>query len=73
MSVCKDCIHYEICSPYVTPNESFPETDGGCKCFKDKRKLVEVVRCGECIYRTSNNQRCIGRRKDWFCANGERR
>lgn len=35
--------------------------------------VVEVVRCGECIYRTSNNQRCIGRKKDWFCADGERK
>ena len=34
---------------------------------------VKVVRCGECIHRRSMNQRCIGRRPDWFCANGERR
>ena len=36
MSICKDCIHYEICVPYVSPNESFPEAEGGCKCFKSK-------------------------------------
>lgn len=34
---------------------------------------VPVVRCGECIHRRSTNQRCIGRRPDWFCADGERR
>lgn len=34
MSVCKECIHYEICDPYVAPDESFPEVEGGCKCFK---------------------------------------
>ena len=33
MAQCKDCIHYEICDEYVSPCESFPETDG-CKCFK---------------------------------------
>ena len=35
--------------------------------------VVEVVRCGECIYRTSGKPSCQGRHKDWFCANGERR
>lgn len=34
MSICKECIHYEICTPYVAPDESFPEVEGGCKCFK---------------------------------------
>lgn len=34
MKQCKDCIHYEICDPYVSPAESFPEVKGGCKCFK---------------------------------------
>ena len=41
MSICKDCIHYEICDEYVSPCESFPETDG-CKCFKAKADVVEV-------------------------------
>lgn len=48
MSLCKDCIHYEICDHYVAPNESFPEVEGGCKCFKDKSDIVEVVRCQDC-------------------------
>jgi hypothetical protein len=34
MAECKDCIHYQVCSPYTTPNESFPEV-GGCKLFKN--------------------------------------
>ena len=34
MSICKDCIHYEICDEYVSPCESFPEVEGGCMCFK---------------------------------------
>ena len=41
MSICKDCIHYEICDEYVSPCESFPEVDG-CKCFKNKADVVEV-------------------------------
>lgn len=31
---CGECIHYCVCDPYVSPNESFPEVDGGCGCFK---------------------------------------
>ena len=42
MSICKDCIHYEICDPYVSPNESFPEVEGGCTAFRDKGDWVEV-------------------------------
>ena len=34
--------------------------------------VVEVVRCGECIHRTSGWPSCQGRPKDWFCANGQR-
>ena len=42
MSICKDCIHYEICDPYVSPNESVPETEGGCKCFKTTTDAVKA-------------------------------
>ncbi len=35
--------------------------------------VVEVVRCGECIHRNSLRPSCTGRRKDFFCAYGERR
>ena len=53
MSVCKDCIHYEICDKYVAPNESFPEVDG-CKAFKAKTDVVEV-RHGEWVKKDLNN------------------
>ena len=39
---CKDCIHYDVCEPYVTPKESFPEKKGGCPCFKDKSRYIEL-------------------------------
>jgi hypothetical protein len=35
--------------------------------------VVEVVRCGECIHRNSLRPSCTVRRKDFFCAYGERR
>ena len=35
---CKDCIHYEICDEYVSPDESFPETDG-CRCFRSLESI----------------------------------
>lgn len=59
MSICKDCIHYEICDKYVSPNESFPEVDG-CKCFKASADVVEVV-----------HARWIGRKsRDYYtCSN----
>lgn len=41
VNTCEKCIHYEICSPYTAPNESYPEVNG-CKCFKAKENLVEV-------------------------------
>ena len=34
--------------------------------------LVSVVRCAECIHR-ERRKSCKGRRKDWFCADGQRR
>ena len=35
--------------------------------------VVAVVRCGDCVHRTSGRPSCTGRQKDFFCANGERR
>lgn len=35
--------------------------------------VVKVVRCGECIHRTSGRMICQGRPKDFYCGDGERR
>lgn len=46
MAMCKDCIHYGICSPYVSPCESFPEVDG-CLAFEAGDDVIpksEVVK-----------------------------
>lgn len=42
MSICGKCIHYEICDEYVSPCETFPETENGCPCYKSKHDFVEV-------------------------------
>lgn len=42
MSICGKCIHYEICDEYVSPCETFPETENGCPCYKSKDDFVEV-------------------------------
>lgn len=42
MNKCGDCIHYDICQPYVEKDESFPEIKGGCRCFKNKADYAEV-------------------------------
>ncbi len=39
---CGDCIHYGVCEPYTSPNESFPEVKGGCPAFKDKSRYIEL-------------------------------
>lgn len=74
--VCKDCIHYPICDPYVAPNESFPEVEGGCGAFKAKADFVEVVRCKDCTEWDEKEQECshwYGFKENDYCSYGERR
>ena len=51
--------------------------------FRTKKEAIEswnerstpddIMRCGECIHRIERfRQSCIGRPKDWFCADGIR-
>ena len=42
MSICGKCIHYDICNEYVSPCETFPETDG-CPCYKSKDDFSKVT------------------------------
>ena len=42
MSICGKCIHYEICDEYVSPCETFPEIENGCRCYKLKDDFSEV-------------------------------
>ena len=51
MAICKDCLHFEICSPYTAPNESYPEVEGGCRCYKDKAKSIDFpCKLGDTVY-----------------------
>lgn len=81
MSICKDCIHYEICDKYA-PNEILSKVKR-CKCFKAKADMVEVVRCKDCIhwggvifgfvchkFSGIDNKICMG--ADRYCCYGER-
>lgn len=43
MNKCGDCIHYDICQPYVEKDESFPEIKGGCRCFKNKADFNKTI------------------------------
>ncbi len=56
-------IENRVTLPLVIPKkEPTPTADG-----------KEVVRCGECVFRTSGDPNCQGRHKDWFCPDGVRR
>ena len=71
LSVCE--MHYEHCL-------EMHDWSGDATADNIKRDIetlptadvVEVVRCGECVFRTENPH-CHGRHKDWFCANGVKR
>ena len=67
----------ELCGICRTPGKK--ECVEGCiQCMPKQNAIaaipaadvVEVVRCGECIFRTSGYPSCQGRPNDWFCANG---
>lgn len=78
MNRCGDCVHYTICSPHTTPDETFPEVEGGCKLFKNKADFVEVVRCKNCDIPHNKWTGCpklngLIPPPNHFCACGERK
>jgi hypothetical protein len=81
MAKCGDCLHFRMCSHYVTPEETFPEV-GGCSAFKNKGDFVEVVRCKDCKHFIQEEHGCnhfgYYSHTPWvdevdFCSYGERR
>lgn len=49
MSICKDCLHYEVCQYHIT--EETDMTVNECSHgFKNKADYVEVVFCKDCKY-----------------------
>lgn len=51
MSICKDCLHYEVCHFNFKGCELTEEEKKDCGFFKPKADYVEVVRCKDCAYR----------------------
>lgn len=39
---CKDCLHYDVCAYHDTAFHCFLSKENICKCFKDKRRFVEL-------------------------------
>ena len=88
---CKDCIHHDLCFDNGTLFIRFTaigrkaenvETNCPFKNFKNKADFVEVVRCKDCKYWTTENDGCCtnlralvlveNENKD-FCCRGVRR
>ena len=62
MATCKDCIHEDLCGTFTRP--CYPDEANAserlCEDFKNKADFVEVVRCKDCKYWTTEN--------DGYCA-----
>lgn len=63
MSVCKGCLHYEVCKHYVTYEK---DTILSCNQFKPKADYVEVVRCKDCVSLKNDTDYCRTHNK-WYC------
>lgn len=87
---CNNCIHGEMCAnrnKMIQIDEhtwdEYEQTDNVeslCKHFKNKADLVEVVRCKDCVHRSTDDFRSfycrkddVGCKDDGFCSEGERR
>ena len=69
---CKDCVHYQMCHSI--------DLDAPCVAFKNKADFVEVVRCKDCMHRSTDDFRSfycrkdeVGCKDDGFCSDGERK
>lgn len=79
MATCKNCIGYEYCNPQP---KNPRKVEKWCDRFKNKADFVEVVRCKDCKYWTTENDGCCtnlralvlveNENKD-FCCRGVRR
>lgn len=53
---------------------TFRTKEDAAEVWNERATPDDIVRCGECIHRIERfRQSCIGRPKDWFCADGVRR
>lgn len=73
-AVIKDIDDYYHNSPFPHPGTTWLrglELAVGLLLRSKTVDAVEVVRCKDCIHRHTRNN-CLGRRMDFFCADGER-
>ena len=47
MSICKDCLHINVCKDYASYDK---DSIISCDNFKNKADYAPVVRCGDCAY-----------------------
>ena len=76
MSICKDCLHNEVCKYGENRSNGMFCTGEKCKQYKPTADVVEVVRCKDCTEWDEESQECshwYGFRADDYCSYGERR
>ena len=50
MSICKDCLHNQVCKYGENRSNGMYCTGEKCKQYKPTADVVEVVRCKDCKY-----------------------
>ena len=50
MSICKECLHNEVCKYGENRSNGMYCTGDKCKQYKPTADVVEVVRCKDCKY-----------------------
>ena len=63
---CGDCIHADICKQ-LNGGWFSRENIAYCKGFKDRKNLVEVVRCKDCMWFDTENELAGVFRKERHC------
>lgn len=48
MATCKECFHVEVCGSILKNSGFIVDGNNGCKEFKHKDDVAEVVRCKVC-------------------------
>ena len=80
MATCKECFHVEVCGSILKNSGFIVDGNNGCKEFKHKDDVAEVVRCKVCkefVASTGDYGICLRHSEIWgkddFCSAGERR
>ena len=65
---CGECIHADVCEQNPLHTEFSRDNPAYCEGFKDKSKLVEVVRCKDCKHYKTHNRSVKWNCKALYCA-----